>query len=353
MGNEIDSINKIQPLEDVRFPADEEVLPPQVSQVQPAAQTLSQVFENDIEERPSKRRKIEATVPQQVKEEGQVVSYWSRFRIWLKGTDSTDSASQNDLRVASQPAPIQFAPVLEEPEIAQPDHQPPLPPPANPTPPLSYKELEEGFALMSEQSIGKILEILLFYQAKIQERGAEVAQTTFKKLQELKALQEEMLNDIKEVLKKDEKVMGRFQTAQNIAFFASVVAGSVAGLIQLDILTTSGQFMAAIGQGLASTGLGFIGQGINLVATAGPFITASVTGLAAGFKAYFQRRRSEEEAKHTIHEHKDQLYGNYVEEARERIFANVESSGTTQERLIQLMRNNRRKNKLMIRQMQP
>jgi hypothetical protein len=331
MGNEIESINKIQPLQDVPVsPTVEEALSLSDSQVQPAAHTLSQVFEHDVQEPSSKKKKIEVPPQQQIKDGIQTVSFWNKFKTWLKGTVSTDSTSQNDLTVAPQPEPIQFTPVLEEPEIVQPD-QPPLPPPPHTTPPLSTKELEEGLALLSEQSIEKMLEILLFYQAKIQEQSAEIAQTTFKRFQDLKKLQEDMLNDIKEVLKKDERFVSYFHTAQTFAFGASMVSGFFAALLQL----------------------GVTGQVVNLLGTVGPLITASATGLAASFKAYFQRRQGEEQAKHTIYEYKDQLYGNYVDEARERIFANVESSGTTQERLLQLMRNSRRKNKLMIRQMQP
>jgi hypothetical protein len=338
MSNEIDSINTIQPLQDVRFRAEEEIPAPEVNQVPPVGRTLSQVFEEDKEECPSKKRKIEAAALQ-LQEDLQTASLWSRFKTWFKGTDSTDSVSQNDLTASPGPAPIQFAPVLEEPVNAQPPQPPLPPPPVNSVKPLSTKEVEEGLALMSSQSIEKILELIMIYQIKLQEEAVEVAETTFNKFKEVKELQENLLHEVKTVLEKDERVASVFNTTQKIAFAASIVSGIVAGAMKFG-------FTAIFGQGIA-------GQVVNFVGTAGPFITAGIAGSATALRAYFQRSQSEQQAKRTTIEHKDQLYGSYVDDSRNLVFSHAESSSNTQERWIQLTRNNHRKIRSATRQLQP
>lgn len=294
----------------------------------PSGAALHQVFKNDCV---GEKAKIS---PALVLEE-KAPSFWSRIYAWFYPVDLDEQdslASTPQAEALRHNEPVDLLPVLDIPESMPSDLEAAKLPPAaksrNTRQTLTPRQLMEEVSLMSQHTIDEIMSIVMKGQIELEKENAEVAENTFTKYQNIKKLRERILEEIKDVLAKDQKFLDRCKTAQNIALVASFFSGLVA---------------TAVSFGLA----GPLGP-IALLATYGPVITAGLTGLTTGAKAYSQRRLDEDKAQHEQFNHQDKYTSDRIEDARERLMSTAEADQVYKERLIQMLKRWTKMNQLVM-----
>jgi hypothetical protein len=268
--------------------------------------------------------------------ESKTSSFWSKIWSWwyqpdLKTQTSLLSSSQNDLLEVCEVEPIGAVPVLEEPDIIPADLRaaklPPITKKTNGREMLSQSQLNEALSLMSERTIEQILFIVLKAQIEIEKESANSTEKTFSKYQDYKKLQEQVLQEIKDVLARDAELVGYLKTAQNLALAASFVCGIAAALVSAPAAVAFGAVVSPA-----------VFAHVTLAGTFGPVVAAALTGLTTGTKAYFQRRLNEDKAKHETNNHQDKYYSDRIEDARQHIMSTADADNVFKERLIQLLK---------------
>ncbi len=282
------------------------------------------------------------------KTEIQKPSFLSKINPWwiepeVKTVVSPSSVrSDKEVLTIEKTKPISRVPVLDKPEFVQEDSVtdtlsafPPTSERAPTAEKLSPQQLVEGLSLMSEHSIQRIIEIILKVQLELEKENALVAEESYSKFQQLKKIKEAMLQEIKDVLEKDERIAGYLGSAQKLAIAASVICGLAAASISFGLLTPAGTAIGALlGVAIANT---FVAT-VTLLGSTGTAVSAGLTGLATGSKAYFDRRTKEDQAKHTISEHLDKHYSDLVDETRSHLEGIANMDGDFKERLIYLLK---------------
>ena len=315
---------------------------PQESLKNPAGYGLHQAFSKDVLSLSAPANSIEKSSQSEM----QKSSFLSKITPWwvepdLKIKSSTVSApAETTPSPAAKTEPISLVPVLDNPEIVRNDLKPPLlPQPSLPQPSpaanksnqnekISHKEVMEALSLMSDRTIEDIMRIILKAQFELEKENAAVAEGTYSKFQNLKKAKEKMLEEIKDVLEKDENRMWLVGGAQNVAVFANVICGVATFLVAVGFPYFPA-FMA----------------GATMVA---PIATAALTAITTGARAYFERKGDEHKAKHDLSDHQDKIYGDLVDEARERLSGIADMDAEFKERMIYLLKRFAKMGKLVL-----
>lgn len=276
-------------------------------------------------------------------------SFWSRISSWFNQVDpeaesSLTSSSKTELKQAE---PVSLLPELDAPDVMPPELERAfLPPPAkskSSRQTLSPAELSEAASLMSDRTIEEIVNIIMIGQIELEKENALVADNTFTKFQDIKKVREKVLDKIKDAMMKDEKILGHCKSAQNVALVASFVCGLAFGAYSLGLLAPVGGFVGALVGSLAGNLAGNIaGGGIiyvgSTLATYGPVVTAGLTGVAAGSKAYSQRKFNVDKGEHEQFRHMDKYTNDRVEDIQGWLTGVMEADQVFKERLVQLLK---------------
>lgn len=283
----------------------------------PSGNTLHQLFQNDCVGQKKKNTPAVAL-------EEKVPSFWSRFTSWFNQVDpgaesSLTSSSKTELKQAE---PISLLPELDAPDVMPPELERAILRPVTKSKSsrqtLSQAELSEAAALMSDRSIEEIVNIVMIGQIELEKENAIVAENTFTKFQDIKKVREKVLEKIKDVLLKDEKVLGYCKSAQNVALVASFVCG-----------------LATVGVAFGIAGPFAI---LPLLSTYGSIAAAGLTGLAAGSKAYSQRKFNEDKGEHEQFNHLDKYTNDRIEDIQGWLNSVSETDQVFKERLIQMLK---------------
>jgi hypothetical protein len=299
----------------------------------PSGLALHQVFGQDSLN-PKGSLPTEGTLPIQklsntAESEASTPSFWSKilsfFAWWykpeVKAQTLSPSTPSQDLLEVDEPEPISPVPNLEGSDCIPPDlmanKKPPHSTKKNDNERLSQKQLSEGLLLMSKHTIEQIMMIICKAQIELERENAKIAEGSFSKYQEFKKLQEKVLEEIKDALVKDEKIVNIFNIAQ-IALLASFVCGLLAA---------------------ASTG--------GLIAPLQAAATATFTALATASKAYFERQLNVDKAKHEQYNHQDKYFDDRIEDTRQQLIAIADTDSAFKERLINQLKRYRKMMQLL------
>lgn len=251
-------------------------------------------------------------------------SFWNKLLSWWKKSEKTSTPQISPSSFAEKLEVDSLKPLSSVPTLEIPDHIPedlqgvklPLISKKGPTKSgLTPSEIGEGLVRMSQHSLDSILFIIFQAQLEWEKEHANTAEKTFSKYVDFQKLQERILQDIKDVLVKDEQTAKHFKTAQNITLGASLISGLIAAAAQYGFLKNH-----------------------PLAVTVSSIITASFTGLTMAAKTYFQRRMNEHQAEHEGYEHRNQYYGSLITDARERLMTIAEADNAFKERWAQHLR---------------
>lgn len=258
----------------------------------------------------------------------QTTKFWNKAASPSIETDEAQAVDASlvvsDAQAASKAKPLSPIPVLDEPEV---DFRlnPTLPSQqknANST--LTLEQLGEATALMSDETISNIMQIILRAQFELENETAVTQESTFAHYRKLKDAQIKILQEVKDALVKDERVASYLGTAQNIAMAATFVC------------------QVATATGWLNT-LGPVATTVILAVTAG------ATALVSGTKAFFNRRTDENKAQFSTISHHNQFLSQLNEESREHLVATAENDNAFKEKLIYLIRRLRKMNSIMLK----
>ncbi|MFI5342984.1 MAG: hypothetical protein ACHQUC_02060 [Chlamydiales bacterium] len=178
-----------------------------------------------------------------------------------KFLNSLGLSKKNEKSVATDPIkninqvdPIGYAPVLDPPANMDPQLKNfKLSKQAESTSRLSDEQIFDGLSQISNKTISEIMMIVLKAQSELEREGMILDLDTMDKFQKLQALRQKVLQKIKLALQEDEKLLSRFKTAQDIAFFVGTGATLFAMIASSGILTVLAA-LAAVGGGISAAG---------------------------------------------------------------------------------------------------
>lgn len=254
-------------------------------------------------------------------------SLWSRITSWWEKpkTAPLTQVVVQPAEMEKSPLAASMEPINSVPAIDPPDHiaedllEAELPPISKKTPlksSLTSGEMSEALALMSQQTIEAVMFIIYKAQIELEKDNAYTTEGTFSKYLAYQKKQQEVLQEIKDVLVKDENVANKLATAQNITAAAAIISGVAAAAMSFGLLGPVGGF---VGAALGQTAAGLFMGAATAIGTYGPAVTAGLTGLTLGSKAYFKRRTNEDKAKHEEFSFKDKYYNDRLEDMRTRL----------------------------------
>jgi len=277
-------------------------------------------------------------------------SFWIRIYAWFNnlGTEEIDPLSSSmPADALKQPEPVDLLPLLDPPEKIPADLENALLPPAaknkSSRQTLTSSEVVEAASLMSQRTIEEIMCIIMKGQIELEKENALVAESTFTKYQNIKKLREKVLEEIKDALIKDEQVLKKCKTVQNVALVASFICGIAAAAVSFGALAPAGAALGGLVGALAGAtagnlaSAGFLFAGTQL-ATYGPVVAAGLTGLATGAKAYSKRRLNEDQGNHEQFSHQDKYTSDRIEDAQERLMTVADADQVFKESLIQIIK---------------
>jgi hypothetical protein len=273
-------------------------------------------------------------LPQTVEEFESKSSLWSKIFSWwyqpdVKTQSPAYTASEVDLLEVDEVEPISPVPVIDEPDQLPADLEAAkLPPALRKTKynekKLAERELLDALSLMSDRTIEQIMYIILQVQIELEKDNANIAEGSFTKYQDFKKLQEKSLQDIQEVLRRDEKVAGKLKTAQNIAIAASFICGLAAAAVSFGVVPAAG---------------GLLIGAVNILGSLGPVIaTGVIAGMTKLSNLYFKKRLNEDNAQHVQFKYQDQYCDDRLEDSRNQLMAIAESDNVFKEQLIHLFK---------------
>lgn len=282
-------------------------------------------------------------------------SLWNRIISWFWKPETVsppktmESAATKNLPLPSI-EPINLVPAIDPPEHMPADLEGAKFPGASKKTPLKNvvqsKDIEEILAQMSEQTLESVMFIVFKAMLELEKENAKSTETTFTKYIDYQKLQQNVLQEIKDVLMKDEKIAKRLETVQTYAAAAALLSGVAMAAVSFGLLAPVGGFIGAtIG---ASAGSAFVAAA-TAVGTIGPPVTAGLTGLTLGSKAYFKRRMQEDQAKHEEFSYKDKYYNSRLDDMRARLWTISEADGAFKEHWIRALKRLDRMRKLVLK----
>jgi hypothetical protein len=306
---------------------------------------LHEIFNRDLMEGISAN-----TISQAVEAEAITPSLWSKIVSWWRGAEKPPSAqaASIDSKAAlemSTPAPISPVPALEAPDIVPADLKAADFPQSDDLgrKKLSVKQVEEALELMSRGTIETVMFIIFKAQVELEKENANIADGTFSKYLEFQKLQLKVLQEIKDVLARDENLAQKLKSAQNIAIVASFLTGVAMAAKAFNLLNPIVTFLAERAGPLAGTAFMFIA---TQLATIGSAVIAGITG---GAKAYFQRRFYEDQAKHEEYNHRDKYLNERAEDSRNRLMTVAEADHVFKEHWARLLKRNDKLRRILLK----
>ena len=201
-------------------------------------------------------------------------SFWNSVSTWWSGGEQVTSNKPTTSATSfAVPKPLDSTPTLDAPESIPADLQAahfPAPSTKKQTKKWMPSEISDGLKLMSQHSIDAIISIICHLQLDLEKEHVKVADSTFSKYLQFQKMQQSVLQEIKDVLVKDENVLNYFKTAQSVTMAAGFLAGIAAAAMAAGVLVTAAAF-------IASTAGATVGSMFMSAATAMGTIGPSVT----------------------------------------------------------------------------
>jgi hypothetical protein len=222
----------------------------------------------------------------------------------------------------SSAKPISPIPVLEKPEDFEEDEKTISPFNYNKGDDIvsnvSDKKIMEKLTLLSTYTLEQIVAFVLKAQLEIEKDSAITTQDTFTKLHNLKKIHQRTLQQVKDLLVHDEKIAGRFQTAQSVTRAASLVCGLAA------IVVTLG------GVAVPAT--------IASLAVAGTAVSGGFDALVSTGKAYTESTMNQHKATLTKSSHEDKNYDEKIATQHDHMLNIADSNNMFSEFLMKLLK---------------
>lgn len=326
---------------------------PSTNQESPKGLTLDQVFDSDI--------LVDASVGllpfnEELGEQTTPGFLNKFFSWWIPPNLKTEKVSHPpDISLVdsteSDTKPLSPIPELDPPSALPPD----LATAIFPSPPkkvelgskLTDGEIVNGLSCMNAITMEAILMAILNAEFELEKQNAETIEGTLSKYHAFKKLHDQLFQEIKEALAKDEKLSKFFKTSQNIAVAAHFISGLAAIAanannrfkVTIDAMLGNHEFIKAAYHT-------FIGAA-SFVAGAGVLVPAALTALTTGAKAYFDRRFKEDQAVHEQFNHQEKHYHDSTEAARQHLMSIANADNIFKERFIELLKRNRKMSRLI------
>ncbi|MFI0435562.1 MAG: hypothetical protein ACH350_07550 [Parachlamydiaceae bacterium] len=178
---------------------------------------------------------------------------------------------------------------------------------------LMSSDIDDILAMMNQQTIESIMFLIFRMHTELEKEHAAVAEGTYSKYLDFQKKQQELLLDIKEILIKDQNIANRLGTAQNLLWYANLIAGTIAAGVSFGALAP----------------------------LSGTIATTTAAGLSAitfGSKAYFKRVMDDHHTTHETYLHRDRYYGDKLEDARNRLMTTADADTVFKERWIEFLK---------------
>lgn len=243
-----------------------------------------------------------------------------KFVAWWKGTQKNTVAhiEEPSNQDNSPIAPVNSVPTLELPDNLPPDLENILVshPPFNVQKLLTTQEIYDSITAMSDRTIESIMFIIFKVQFESEQKWADGADKTYSKYMEFQKKQGEVLQELKEVLMKDENFLAWVDGAQNVLTVASLLTGIGLAAASFGVLGPLGEFIAQMGAGAA----------------------AGLAAVAKGTEMYYKGRWKDSSAKLDISKSLDTYYDHRADDARERLLSIGKSDNMYKDAWIRLMK---------------
>lgn len=319
---------KIQNLPPISLIPEEGETPISATPVHIQSTTLHELFSQDREE-----QAVQATA-------SHASSAWVRFPNWIASFFSSQPAHQtpkeSDNRVGI--SPINRVPSLEPPpELTQITktslEESGLHSPSNKTqrkkvmPFLSEAEMANALSQMKLSTAHEIMMVVvLSSQLELDQESVQLATDSASTLQQVKKAKSADLEKIKDLLEKDERLAGYFDTSQKLACAASF------------IFTAAHYILKIPGIQPYLLGLGAGGAGVALILTLMPFALGSLTFISGLGNAITKYRLGETKKEMALSTHERQRYEEKLEDSRDKIGSIVENQAMMQQLFIRYLK---------------
>lgn len=200
---------------------------------------------------------------------------------------------------------------------------------------LDSDELISGLQLLSPQSIEEIVTAICIAQLDLEKEHVKTVETTQSKYLEFQKAQQKLLQDIREILMKDENVLAYFKTGQAVALAAGIVAGIAAAAISFGLLAPAAGVIATIAGSTAGSIFFSIASTIGVI---GPAATAGLSGLTFSGHAYMKYQTGEHQAEGERTQHIERYLNERLEDTRNRLSTIAENDGAFKEHWLQLLK---------------
>lgn len=200
---------------------------------------------------------------------------------------------------------------------------------------LGSEELISGLQLLSPQSIEEIVTAICLAQLDLEKEHVKTAESTHTKYLEFQKAQQKLLQDIREILMKDENVLAYFKTGQAVALAAGLVAGIAAAALSFGLLAPAAGVIATIAGSTASSIFFSVASTIGVI---GPAATAGLSGLTLGGHAYMKYQSGEHKAENEKTQHIERYLNERLEDTRNRLSTIAENDGAFKEHWFQLLK---------------
>lgn len=279
-------------------------------------QAIHQLFSKDLFIQDLSQASVEETMSP---------SFWNKINPWWipetqsKGIATSKTVSDMEIQKAE---PIRSVPELDKPTLPGEASLEGVVPPFTPQAvkkqevELSEKALLEVVSNLEQRTVDQVMAIVLKAQLEIERDGAALSQDSFSRLQEMRKIQEKMLEEVKEALAKDQRIAGYLDKAQ----FVAIASAAFCGLAT--VAMTAGMSIPAVIAAAKFSG----------------FFSAAVTAITAGGKGYNNVRMNEDKASQTTYKHQLQKTNEIADDHRDEMIKFAESNGHFQDELIALLK---------------
>lgn len=181
---------------------------------------------------------------------------------------------------------------------------------------MSDAKIREGLALMSSLSMDQVAAIVLKAQLEVEKDRAITAHDSFTKLNELRKIHQKTIQEVKDVLMKDQKTAGYFQTVESVARAASIACALVTAAV---------------------TGGWTVPAAIATAAKAAVVIASLTTAASSiGGTYYTERKVNKHKATLTASEHKETVFEGKITSRSEEMTSIADSDSTFSQQLLNL-----------------
>ncbi|CUI16392.1 putative membrane protein [Candidatus Protochlamydia naegleriophila] len=279
-------------------------------------QAIHQLFSKDVFIQDLSQASLEETTSP---------SFWSKINPWwipeIQANKIETSKTVSDMEI-QKAEPISSVPGLDKPTLPGEASLEGVVPQFAPQSikkqevKLSEKDLLEVVSNLEQRTVDEVMAIVIKAQLEIERDGAALSQDSFTRLQNMRKIQEQMLEDVKEALAKDQRLAGYLDKAQMVA----IAGAALCGLASIAI--TAGMSTPAVIAAAKFSG----------------FFTAAITAITAGGKGYNNVRTNEDKASQTTYKHELQKTNESADDHRDEMVKFAESNGHFQDELIRLLK---------------